>query len=162
MEALRQAKQSSYNCQWWIKADGWDVQMASESRPFGMVLCTRCIRVTRQGVHFWKALVQVQGPAWSPLTCSSYCWSWIDILTKGAEITNEAYQQPLNDGNSSKQKMMDFVGFEELVKYARGFQGEIKYISLEGGIADTGVSLWSLMSNLLKYSKYSTQRSTLV
>lgn len=39
MEALRQAKQSNYNCQWWIKADGWDVQMASESRPFGMVLC---------------------------------------------------------------------------------------------------------------------------
>ena len=49
--------------------------------------------------------------------------------------------------------MMEFVGFEEVVKYARGFQGEIKDISLEGGTADTGVSLWSLMSNLLKYSK---------
>ena len=66
------------------------------------------------------------------------------FLTNGAGVANQAYQRALQSGESSEQKMMELswcaVGFEELVKFARGFQGEIKDFLQEDGPVDTGIS----------------------
>ena len=177
MEALRQAKQSNPNGRWWIKADACDVQKGLRESMRGIwagdedlgdgslqtlyeSYKARCTFVKSIGSSARSSMVSVD---LQKLLLE--LGDDLVFLTNGAGVANQAYQRALQGGKSSEQKMMELswcaVGFEELVKFARGFQGEIKDFLQEGGPVDTGISLLSLKSSLLKYIKdlYSKKRT---
>ena len=80
----------------------------------------------------------------------------LEFLATGAEVANGAYRRALQGGKATEHKLMELswsvVGFEELVKKVRGFDGHLKDFVGEGGGA-AGVNLHSLKSDLLKYLK---------
>ena len=77
----------------------------------------------------------------------------LEFLTSGAKVVNDAYRKALQ---ATEHKMMELswsaVGFEELVKKVRHFEGDLKGFVQEGGGA-AGVNLHSVKAKLLEYLK---------